>query len=134
MAEIIRPVFKKSSHTPRRDLPDRKAPIVRDDETGEKEYCSHEFVALLTRSRVVVCRRKDCRQQIDAFSVLKRLALQWENATWLDNEIKQRHERIEELKRIEANVKARIRRAGGTVPHPWALDSMIRSAREKGTK
>lgn len=129
MAEIFRPDFKKPAHMPRRDAPDRDAPLVRDDEIGEKPYCSHEFLAVLTKSRVVVCR--GCRRQLEAFDVLLKLTLRWETATWLDNDIKQRTARIEELKRVEQNTKARIKRAAGTVPSAWQVDDMVRERRKE---
>lgn len=80
--------------------------------------CAHEFVAVRIRSRTVICRI--CEEPVDSFDVLQKMALHWERATYFQAELDKISDRTEELKREEANIKARIRAGYRSAENPKA--------------
>ena len=100
------------------------APII-DLAIRRKDFCPHN-----RRKRHVDANRRtvecECGAQLDPFDVLLAVATEHENRTarlkQLDAEIKRAQERLDEIKRLEANARARVRRiAPELVPvKPWA--------------
>jgi hypothetical protein len=88
--------------------------VIVDRNSGH--FCAHEYVQLRMRSRTVLCRV--CREPVDAYEVLQRLALRWENCTYEQNKLAELAASIDELKREESNIKARVRNLHKAAPEP----------------
>jgi len=94
-------------------------PKITVDYTSGPPACTHAFVVIRPRDRIVLCRV--CRAQVDPFDVLRELAREWDWATHFSQEASERADRVERLKAEEANVKARIRKVYRGAPEPKSL-------------
>jgi hypothetical protein len=83
-------------------------PKLKIDRSSGKR-CSHEYVTLRFTDKRVICRT--CNREVDAFDVLKNLAISWEWCTYHGAQLDEQVDKLEELKREEANVKSRLRSA-----------------------
>lgn len=92
-----------------------------------KPYCAHDKITLDDRNRRAYCR--ECKDEIDLFDFSMRLCGRWEACieSWkrADREAKAARARLEELKREERNIKARIR-AGAKKLDLKRCDSVMR--------
>lgn len=86
------------------------------DETGA--HCQHSYLSLRKRDERVICR--SCGREVSAFDILCKLARDWSWATHYGQEIDERTARIEELRKEEALLKARVRSAVKRAPEPRA--------------
>lgn len=96
--EIIRPRFGD--------------PPLTIDETGS--HCQHNYVTLRKRDETVICRA--CEREVSAFEILCKLSRDWSWATHFGQEQDERAARIEELKKEEQLIKARVRSAVKRAP------------------
>lgn len=80
--------------------------------------CFHEFVVIIPDTEQVFCRT--CKEEIDAFHVLRKLARVWDNVTYAQRELEELHRRAEEAKREAANARNRIRGAIKRAPESKA--------------
>jgi hypothetical protein len=91
--------------------------------TGRRgKYCGHRRPEVCEEERVVTC--KDCRATLDPIRVLALQAHYRDRLLFELRSIKADLERhraeLEELKRLEANCKARIRKAAAGIIEPAA--------------
>lgn len=76
-------------------------------------YCRHRNFLIDRNARLVWCR--ECEVEVDAFTALDEIVRSWDQVinrvTRLNREWRGLMESIRELKRIERNAKARVKRA-----------------------
>lgn len=84
------------------------------DETGS--HCTHSYLSLRKRDKAVICRV--CSQAVDPFDVLCALAREWNWATHFSEQVDERVARVEELKKEEQLIKARVRTGVKRAPEP----------------
>lgn len=84
------------------------------DDTGA--FCMHEFLRLQKRDQSVWCRM--CKMEVDAFDVLTKLSREWDWATHFHQKKQELQAQLEELKKEEQLVKARIKNARKGSPEP----------------
>lgn len=80
--------------------------------------CMHEFVAVRTKTRSVVCR--SCGEPVEPYDVLFNVARSWESCTYKREELERLQDEVDALKREEQNVKARIRQGYRSGENPKA--------------
>ena len=95
------------------DQAEQNAPIATRRRNPAEPYCGHHGgIDLVRGNRRAYCR--DCGREIDCFEALQKLAGTWERYVEAWKRAKREAEaagaRLEELKRQERNIKARIRR------------------------
>jgi hypothetical protein len=88
---------------------DAEVPVVRQP---RQRFCRHGRFRLDETARRVYC--GECEQEVDAFGALYAIATMFErvNSQYKHAQAEAKHveQRLEELKRLERNAKARVRR------------------------
>jgi len=83
-------------------------------------FCHHELIDLDDHRRTVNCRQ--CGADIDAFSFLKAnartLQTAWQRHKAVSNELAELLARVDFLKKEEARLKSRVKRAKDNTPAP----------------
>lgn len=109
---------KKSDGAPP-DVPLPLSPII-DLEIRRRDYCSHEVrnqVLVNEHQRTVECA---CGAFLDPFDVLLHVARERQNRIWhhkhLQQETQKVQARLDALKRLESNCRARIKRMTAKLP------------------
>lgn len=74
-------------------------------------YCRHPHITIYRNTAVVECR--DCKAWLDPVKVLEEYADNERALEYSRREVRRLREQLDELKREERNIKARIKRARG---------------------
>lgn len=90
---------------------DRQFKLI--EKTWDQKYCKHLLVLIDEHEKTIQCRK--CKAPVDPFEWILNAAITerriYQEASRVDSETKDRRKAIEELKRIERNLKSRIRNA-----------------------
>lgn len=112
---------------------DEEAPVRTRDRDPDERFCRHHRVELHQEARRVYC--VDCKRETPAFDQLVKLAGEWESykhhRDHARTDAKRAQERLDDIKRQEANAKSRLRSARKrlTKDDPvWArLEALLRA-------
>lgn len=114
---------KLKSFTDRIVRPDFGAPRVLDNHDDPAPVCTHHYIQLFRRSERVFCRQ--CKLELHPFDVLKSLAREWMHVTWMQSEKEKLQGNIDELKKEEQRLKARIRNAKAGIERDSLIETFV---------
>lgn len=120
VAEIISPVLGVVPPAP---------PEAQNETVGYRRFCRHHRTVLDEQRRTVACR--DCAQALDAFEVLRELALGERRWVSREKEAREAAERVARLKEEERKTKARTKAASRKDAQTAVAAERARTERER---